>query len=565
MRTVLQPVVFWILRYCLLFLVIVGILLAADYLRKEFTQWGSDTADLSRLEVEQGNVENWQQKAKADLSSHVAQLKNAPASALSARVAFITKEIEAKEREQQQLGGLPSLLMGGAIGSGIATRLQLDLEVELLKQERDYLAVLLSAISEPENLEQLRRKHVAAYAQLLQNEAEQVRLKAIHPVQVFVPATTAFNQYRRLKETHKQLEQENLAAHENYKRQENRVQSIKDAPRIFRIREDQIDAIVSPLNAAIDARRKSVRDNWFSKFSQPISNVVQIALLVLLAVILAPLAIKILFYFVFAPLASRRPPICILPDASGVVIAQSEAMDNPPDQARFTAVSKKLTLAKDEVLLIHPEYLQSSALESRIDTQWLLDWSLPLSSLVSGMVALSRVRAEEVTTIVISPTRDALSEVGVLDLPEGSAVVFQPRNLVGVVYRNDAPFRITRHWRLASLHAWLTLQLRYVVFHGPSRLIVQGCRGARIEAANTGRRINQAGTMGFSANLLYSTTRCETFVPYLMGEQALLNDSFAGTPGFYVYEETPNFGRKTGLTGRGLEGVFDSLLKVFGL
>ncbi|MDP3715352.1 MAG: hypothetical protein Q8R21_02970, partial [Burkholderiales bacterium] len=83
--------------------------------------------------------------------------------------------------------------------------------------------------------------------------------------------------------------------------------------------------------------------------------------------------------------------------------------------------------------------------------------------------------------------------------------------------------------------------------------------------AQTGRRINQAGTMGFSANLMYSTTRCETFVSYLMGEQELLNDSFTGAPGFYVYEETPNFGRRTGLTGRGLEGVFDSFLKAFGL
>lgn len=565
MRTVLQPVVLWFLRYFLLFLVIVGILLVADYLRKEFTQWGSETADLSRLEVEQGNVENWQQKAKADLSNRVAQLKSASASALSARVTSIAREIEAKELEQQKLGGLPSLFMGGAIGSGIATRLQLDLEIELLKQERDYLAFLLSAISEPENLEKLRRKHVVAHAQLMQNEAEQARLQASHPVQVFVPATIAFSQFRQLKQTHKQLEQENLIAYENYKRQENRVRSIKDAPRIFKIREDQIDAIVSPLRSAIEQRRKSVRDNLFSKFAQPVSNVLQIALLILLAVILTPLAIKTLFYFVFAPLASRRPPICILPGASGVVMPLSTDRDNSPDQARFTSVSQRLTLAKDEVLLIHPEYLQSTPLESKIDTQWLLDWSLPLSSLVSGMVALSRVRSEETTTIVISPTRDALSEVGVLDLPEGSALVFQPRSLVGVVYRKDAPFRITRHWRLASLHAWLTLQLRYVVFHGPSRLIVKGCRGARIEAANTGRRINQAGTMGFSANLLYSTTRCETFAPYLMGEQALLNDSFGGAPGYYVYEETPDFGRKTGLTGRGLEGVFDSLLKVFGL
>ncbi|MBX3662817.1 MAG: hypothetical protein KF804_10225 [Burkholderiales bacterium] len=565
MRTVIQPIVLWVFRHFLLFLLIVGMLLAADYLRKEFTRWGSDTADLSRLEVEQGNVDEWQKRAKADLSSRVAQLKAAPAGALSERLAAIAKTIETKEQERQQLGGLRGLLTDGAVGSGIAARLRLDLEIELLAQERDHLAALLSALGEPENLENLRRRHVLVHARLLQNEAEQARLRALHPVQVFVPATAAFHQYRQLQESHEQLARENLVAYEDYKRQEGRVRRIQDSPPVFGIREDRIEAIVSPLNAAIEERRRSVRDNWFSKLSQPVSSILQIALLILLAVILAPLVIKALFYYVFAPLAARRPPIRILPEASGQLVPQSGDTENPADPARFTAVSKKLTLAGDEVLLIHPEYLQSTPRDARIDTKWLLDWSLPLSSLVSGMVALSRVRCGEPTTIVVSPTRDALSEVGVLDLPEGSALVFQPRNLVGVVHRSDRPFRITRHWRLASLHAWLTLQLRYVVFHGPARLIVKGCRGARIEAADTGRRINQAGTMGFSANLWYSTTRCETFVPYLMGEQALLNDSFAGAPGYYVYEETPDFGRKTGLTGRGLEGVFDSLLKVFGL
>lgn len=565
MRTVLQPLIYWILRNFLLFLVIVGVLVAAGFLQKKFTEWASQTAELSRLEAEQREVEQWQRKEKADLTSRVAQLRNVPASALSARLESLSKEIEGKELEQQKLGGLPSLVMGGAIGSGIATRLKLGLEIELLKQERDHIAYLLSAIRAPENLEELRKKHVIAYSLLMLNEAAQAHLKASHPFKVYVPATEPFNQLRELQAAHKKLEQDNLAAHENYRRQADRVRSIKASPQTFRIQNDRLDDIVRPLDSAIDDRRKFVRDHWFSKFSQPISKVLPIALLVLLAVILTPVAIKALFYFVFAPLASRRPPICILPDASGEGAPQTEGIDPSPDQVRFTSVSQRLNLSPEEELLIHPEYLQSTPLESKIDTKWLLDWSLPLSSLASGMVALIRIRGEETTTIVISPKRDALSEVGVLDLPEGSAVVFQPRSLVGVVYRRDAPLRITRHWRLASWHAWLTLQLRYLVFHGPAKLIVKGCRGARIEAAQTGRRINQAGTMGFSANLLYSTTRCETFASYLMGEQELLNDSFSGEPGFYVYEETPNFGRRTGLTGRGLEGVFDSLLKAFGL
>jgi hypothetical protein len=33
--------------------------------------------------------------------------------------------------------------------------------------------------------------------------------------------------------------------------------------------------------------------------------------------------------------------------------------------------------------------------------------------------------------------------------------------------------RIARHWRLRSLSAWLTLQLRCIVFHGPAKLTVK--------------------------------------------------------------------------------------------
>ncbi|MBX3655449.1 MAG: hypothetical protein KF686_14800, partial [Ramlibacter sp.] len=105
--------------------------------------------------------------------------------------------------------------------------------------------------------------------------------------------------------------------------------------------------------------------------------------------------------------------------------------------------------------------------------------------------------------------------------------------------------------------------------HGPAILLVKGCRGVRVEAPQAGRAINQALTMGFSANLRYATTRCETFAAYWMGQQELFNDRFAqpqdGGSGFYVYEEMIHPQRKTGVTGRGLEGVTDALLKAFGV
>ena len=45
----------------------------------------------------------------------------------------------------------------------------------------------------------------------------------------------------------------------------------------------------------------------------------------------------------------------------------------------------------------------------------------------------------------------------------------------------------------------------------------------------------------------------------------LFNDSFAGGPGIYVFEEMPYLGRRGGLTGRVLQGVTDVLLKFLGI
>ena len=96
-----------------------------------------------------------------------------------------------------------------------------------------------------------------------------------------------------------------------------------------------------------------------------------------------------------------------------------------------------------------------------------------------------------------------------------------------------------------------------------------------MEPATGGRAINQAATIAFSANLPYSTRRCETFVAYLLGQQELLNDCFGCTrgadvseardAGFFVYEEMPRAGRKAGITGRGLEGFTDSVLRILGI
>ncbi len=230
----------------------------------------------------------------------------------------------------------------------------------------------------------------------------------------------------------------------------------------------------------------------------------------------------------------------------------------------MSAVSQPVVLEENQELLVQPEYLQSTSLQARKSTKWLLNARIPFSSLLSGMFMLTRVGPAGAEPVVISATKDPLSEVGVIDLAEGAAFVCQPRSLAGVIQDGRHPIRITRHWRLWSLHAWLTLQLRFLVFHGPGQLVMKGCRGIRIESAGTGRLINQAATLGFSANLDYANTRCETFVSYWAGKEDLFNDLFTGGSGVYVYEEMPDLKRTAGV-GRHLEGFTDAILKIFGV
>jgi len=290
-----------------------------------------------------------------------------------------------------------------------------------------------------------------------------------------------------------------------------------------------------------------------------IRNSLPLALAVLAGILLLPLLIRAFFYYVLAPLASRLPPIRILPDERAPKIAAS-----PP-----SAVSAAMDIRPGEELLVQPGYLQSSSQPARKQTKWFLNPRLPFASIASGMFALTRVRpeGETATHVVVSSQDDPFGEVGMIELPEGAAMVIQPRSLAGIVKPEGVPVAITRHWRLGSLHAWLTLQLRYLVFHGPCRLILKGCRGVRSEEPRPGqpRPINQDATLGFSANFDYKTVRCETFVPYLRGREELFNDLFAGGPGRYVYEEMPARGGARGMSGRGLEGLTDAVLKAFGI
>jgi hypothetical protein len=318
------------------------------------------------------------------------------------------------------------------------------------------------------------------------------------------------------------------------------------------------------LRRQIEAKRGQLAGHWASRAWAATRPVLGWAAWVMLLILVVPPAIKALWFFIVAPFASRLRPIRIGRPGKGEVRWAGERLAGD-EAGTGSAVSRRLILRPGEELLVRPEYLQSSVVGAGAESQLLLSPALPLGSLATGLVGLTRIRPEQQTSAAISAAKDLIDEIGVLEIPEGSAVVFRPRGLVGIVQPVRRPLRLERVWRAACLMSWLTLRLRHLVFHGPCALVVKGARGVALEPAAGGRRVADAATMGWSAGLDYSVTRSETFLAYLTGKQSLFHDRFEGDSGHVIYEELPRARAKSGLFGRGLEGLGDGLLKIAGL
>ena len=315
----------------------------------------------------------------------------------------------------------------------------------------------------------------------------------------------------------------------------------------------EIERLEHTRGALLDSAGKTPSQRLIIEFR----NVLPGALWILLGIILTPGLIKGFLYFVLAPLISRTKPVVVFPDSGGDI------------EASPSAISVPVLLAQGGELIVHSDYLQASGAGPGKRTRWIFSWRMPFTSIAAGLYMMVSVRNREKdeTKVTISPKKDLFDMICDVRIPAGSSMVIYPRSLVGIVMKNGASPSITRHWHLSSLHSWVTFQFRYLVIHGESRILMKGCRGVRAERVEISKPSmqDQLATLGFSSNLAYSGVRCETFIDYLLGRDELFNDRFSDSNGFHLTEEVPNTHRKTGLFGRGFEGLIDGALKAFGI
>ncbi|MGX9712798.1 hypothetical protein ACWYXJ_00920 [Janthinobacterium lividum] len=567
MRQLLTAILRFLLRHALQFALFIVILLAGRLLLAEWRAYSTSSETIAALRLAADGADKHGAGLAAAATARVNALQKTSQTAITARLAQVQAQLAAlRARQQPSLFTLP-LPDTNTLALHAQEEAARRVEIEVLVQEARYLTALQAALSGEDarqTLARLHAAHVSAYAALQHNLRQRRELEARHPVAARLPGSDAYAQLSLLEAQGQRLREINLQAYQAWAAQRARTGNATTAarPAPFAIDEPALAGALAPVQKAIAAGEGQLARNWIARWRAPVLDVAPTAALLVLSAILLPVAIKAFFYFVLAPVASRLPPLSI---ARELQLNGSSLPLPPHGESRISAVSQALQLKPGQQMLLHPEYLQSSPVSSIKRTQWLLDWRFPFTSLAAGMVALTRLESETTASVTISASDDPLLEVAVVHLPAGSALVFQPRGLVGLITDAGQPLAISSNWRLGSLHAWLTLQLRFIVFRGPVTLIVRGCRGVRLERAGQGRSISQSATLGFTTDVLYSTLRSETFIPYLRGQQALLNDRFDGDNGVYLYEETPRHGKQPGKVGSWFEGFTDAILKVFGI
>lgn len=277
---------------------------------------------------------------------------------------------------------------------------------------------------------------------------------------------------------------------------------------------------------------------------------------------LSPPVLRLIAYFIVAPLISRRAPVRL-----------GRVAEKQP-QVVTSGASVDVELEPGDTLWVKENFLQASDEGLLKNTRFLLDWRIPLTCFAAGLkelVEISNAAPEAKLRATFSCQDDAHVELAVVTIPAGSSLVLRPTMLAGLIGplgRRRAAIR--RHWRLFSLQSWATGTFRYFEFVGPCTLLVAGSRGVRAEVLEeragldvAARRANQDATLGFTPGLAWRPVRAETFWAYFRGANPLFDDCFEGT-GVFLCQQTSARGEAAEARRR-MAGFWGGLLRVFGL
>jgi hypothetical protein len=277
---------------------------------------------------------------------------------------------------------------------------------------------------------------------------------------------------------------------------------------------------------------------------------VRFTLLGIAVLVLAlPYLQRVLNYFVLMPLVSRLGASLRLSETNAGTVTIGTAQR-----------SLALKLGTGEHASVRSEYARP--VKGPVNSRLLYRLSAPFISYAAGLRLLTHVPAnrDEPVELTLAAPEDPNAYLMRLDLESHPGFVIHPRHLVGVV----GDLALETRWRLFSVHAWATWQLRYILFSGTGSLVVEGLGDvvATTPGESAPTKIEQKLVVGFDSRLFCTATRTEVFWPYLFGKTPLVDDGFRGK-GPFLWQKS-NTTRSRNPVARSFDALFSALGKLLG-
>jgi hypothetical protein len=406
----------WLAGRLLVFLAILVALVAMDAYREESTLLGvmlkglvPDKELVQRLEVSRAQVEVFARDAEIQVNRRLRDAQSEGPARMDALIESLQADIRVKEGRRRSSTAKAIALMTGA---GLAQDLKHEVDIQLSRAELEALIRLKGEIDAlrtavrdaAADFEQKRVRTLQTNAAYLNTKEKILRLERDQPIAVRVPGTRAYARLAELNRAGNQFAREYIAAGAQFYAARDRLakaraRSHADAERV----QLASTAVLGPLDELIATRKAAVAaaETQAERALQSIQHVFLKALGILVVVTLVPVGIKAFWYWFIARLAEGRQPVRLRPEAKGMLVAESPAGSGLAPTRKISAVSHEIMPHAREELLVHPEYLQSSADRGRKQTQWLLSWRFWLTSIAARMVALDRIRDADGATFVI--------------------------------------------------------------------------------------------------------------------------------------------------------------------
>jgi len=370
----------WLGKQFMSLLVIILILIVGGYLYSGIQSYLKSSEQMNSLETGRSSLKDLQIELEAQAKRQVESIDKKSRETLDRRIAEIDRAINGLESQRHTDLERKIAFVKGDFAEDFAV----DLRIDLLKQEREHLVQAKAAIDRVEalvkgraELERLRIVSRSVYGQLLQVRHQIDVLVRDSPYQSKIPGTEAHQNLGFLQDQDNKLLQQNQNASDAYwslNRSLSVLEKTQKLP-LFVPTRTAYEKINADLQEKIAQKKVELVENWISRYVDPALSVLPTALLILVASVLSPLVIKGVFYYVIAPLAAGRKPIRLAAESNGDIHFARHATT---DGRNTSSVSMATTVSRDEELLVHPEYLRSTAENSVKSTKWLLNNGYPV-------------------------------------------------------------------------------------------------------------------------------------------------------------------------------------------